>query len=251
MAASGVLPTYQRYVNGVPVPSSRKTLRLREKYIILLVFATFGIVCFGAFFFLPNLQDRVTMVEVRKRFRDAGEGLFLPQQEGGGTGNAGKVIPFRHDDFVDPHKIDDKIRLQMNIEKDWENVKVKEALDKQGIKEDQAKQIKGNIQEDKEKILMKQKEEEEKKKEEERKKALEVDKDHAGHPGAQGGEPLDSSVKEKRDKVREVRTKILRTKLHLPVHYVLLHYCKFIYYVLSAYNYVCYQLIKQHTCSMV
>lgn len=199
MAASGVLPTYQRYVNGVPVPSSRKTLRLREKYIILLVFATFGIVCFGAFFFLPNLQDRVTMVEVRKRFRDAGEGLFLPQQEGA------RSAVLRHDDIVDPHKIDDKIRLQMNIEKDWESAKVKEALEKQGIKDEEAKQIKGNIQEDKEKILQKQKEEEEKKKAEEREKALKVDKDHAGHPGAQGGEPSEASVREKRDKIKQVR----------------------------------------------
>ena len=207
MAANGVLPTYQRYVNGVPVPASRKTLRLREKYIILLVFATFGIVCFGAFFFLPNLQDRVTMVEVRKRFRDAGEGLFLPQQEG-----AGKVL--RHDDFVDPHKIADKERFQMNIEKDGESAKLKEALEKQGIKEEEAKQIQDNIQEDKEKILQKQKVEEEKKKEEEREKALKVDKDHAGHPGAQGGEPLESSVKEKRDKIREVRTRIRYMSQH-------------------------------------
>lgn len=202
MAASGVLPTYQRYVNGVPVPSSRKTLRLREKYIILLVFATFGIVCFGAFFFLPNLQDRVTMVEVRKRFRDAGEGLFLPQQEGA------RNAVLRHDDnnnIVDPHKIDDKIRLQMNIEKDWENARVKEELEKHGIKEGEVKQIKDNIQEDKEKIRQKQKEEEEKKKAEERKKALKVDKDHKGHPGAQGGEPSETSVREKRDKIKEVR----------------------------------------------
>ncbi|XP_076445809.1 mannosyl-oligosaccharide 1,2-alpha-mannosidase IA-like [Babylonia areolata] len=198
MAASGVLPTYQRYVNGVPVPSSRKTLRLREKYIILLVFATFGIVCFGAFFFLPNLQDRVTMVEVRKRFRDAGEGLFLPQQEGGG--GPGKII--RHDDIVDPHKIDDKIRLQMNIEKDIINVK--EELKKQGIKDEEAEKIKDEIKEDKEKVIQQKKEAEEVKKEEDKKKALEVDKDHVGHPGAQGGEPSEASVKEKRDKIREM-----------------------------------------------
>ncbi|KAL8581913.1 hypothetical protein ACOMHN_010287 [Nucella lapillus] len=190
MAASGVLPSYQRYVNGVPVPSSRKTLRLREKYIILLVFATFGIVCFGAFFFLPNLQDRVTMVEVRKQFRDAGEGLFLPQQESGG---AGKIL--RHDDIVDPHKIDDKIRLQNAV---------KEAFEKQGLKEDEAKKMKDKIQEDKEKIIQKKKEEEEAKKEEEKKKASVVDRDHQGHPGAQGGEPSDSTVKEKRNKIREM-----------------------------------------------
>ncbi|KAK7107386.1 mannosyl-oligosaccharide 1,2-alpha-mannosidase IA-like [Littorina saxatilis] len=202
MAASGVLPTYQRYVNGVPVPAGRKTLRLREKYIILLVFATFGIVCFGAFFFLPNLQDRVTMVEVRKRFRDAGEGLFLPQQEG--DSHEGKVIPRHDDDLVDPHKIDDKIRLQMNIEKDMANVKVKKELDKQGIKGEEVKKLQGNIQEDKDKILQKQKEEEEKKKLEEKQKALQVEQDHAGHVGAKGGEPQDSTAKEKRDTVRKM-----------------------------------------------
>ena len=72
MAASSVLPTFQRYVNGIPVPQGRKSLRMREKYIIVLVFLTFGVVCFGAFFFLPDLRDRVSVAEMRKHFDKGG-----------------------------------------------------------------------------------------------------------------------------------------------------------------------------------
>ena len=204
MAASGVLPTFQRYVNGVPVPPARKTLRLKEKYVILLVFGTFGIVCFGAFFFLPNLQEKVNIVEVKKHLKDAGDmagNMFNIHEKEGGNG---KVIGIRHDDLVDPHKIDDKIRLQMNIEKEWANAKVQEALDKQGIKADEAQKLKDSIQSDKDKVIQMQIEEDTKKKEEERQNALKVEKEHSGHPGAQGGEPSDAAARDRRNTVKAV-----------------------------------------------
>lgn len=197
MAAAGVLPTYQRYVNGVPVPASRKTLRLREKYIILLVFVTFGTVCFGAFFFLPNLQDRVTMVAVQKQFQNAGQDLFFPKHEDIEKGEKMK----RHDGVVDPHKIDDKIRLQINIENAVLNMK---QTDNRPITEGENAMELKLIREEKEKILLRNREEEEKKKQEEKQKALQVQKDHSGHPGAQGGQPADPEVKGKRDRVKQV-----------------------------------------------
>ncbi|XP_041354886.1 mannosyl-oligosaccharide 1,2-alpha-mannosidase IA-like [Gigantopelta aegis] len=204
MAAASVLPTYQRYVNGVPVPQSRKTLRLREKYIILLVFVTFFIVCFGAFFFLPDLRDRVTMNEMRRHFRDAGNVMFFPQAHVDGHLKAnGKVI--RHDDAFDPHKIDDKVRLHEKIEVDWQQQKLNEALEKRlNEHPDEIKKWKDEVQAAKEKVLQKQKEEEEKRKAEEKKKALVVEQDHEGHPGAGGGEPGDPETKIRRDKVKEM-----------------------------------------------
>ena len=204
MAAASVLPTFQRYVNGVPVLQGRKTLRLREKYIILLVFVTFFIVCFGAFFFLPDLRDRVTMNEMRKHLRDAGNVMFLPQaHEDGHLRGNGKLI--RHDDAFDPHKIDDKVRLHEKIEVDWQQQKLNEALQKRLNRHpNEIKKLKDEVQSAKEKVLQKQKEEQEKRKEEDRKKALEVEHDHEGHPGAIGGEPDDLETKARRDKVKEV-----------------------------------------------
>ena len=79
MAASGVFINNHRYINGVFAPTSRKVLHFREKYIMLLVFSAFIIVCFGAVFFLPTIQDRsyvvVGLLEIRKHFQNA-EGIF-------------------------------------------------------------------------------------------------------------------------------------------------------------------------------
>lgn len=202
---TGVLPLYQRYVNGVPVPQGRRTLRLREKYIILLVFMTFTAVCTCAFLFLPNLQDKVSMDEVRKQLQDAG-GMFIPQARLGPDGASlvkGKFL--RHDnDLEDPHVEKDKEKLQFKIERAWEKDKLNEQLKHMNIKPDEAEKLKNSIQEDKESIIKKQKEEEEKRKREEQEEAKKIYKDHEGHPGARGGEPSDPAVKAKRDKVKEV-----------------------------------------------
>lgn len=60
----GILPTYQqpKFVSGVPtgIPITRRTLRIREKYVLGLVGCVFGFVCFGAIFFLPDMRDRVS-----------------------------------------------------------------------------------------------------------------------------------------------------------------------------------------------
>lgn len=78
--ASGGLPTYQKYVNGVPVPQRRTaTLRMREKYVVLLVFVTFMMVCFGAFLFLPDFGNRVNVIDIKKQMQ-VGDSLFIPKQ---------------------------------------------------------------------------------------------------------------------------------------------------------------------------
>jgi hypothetical protein len=81
---AGLLPQYQRVNAGVPVSMIRKSLRPREKCLILLVFATLGVVCFGAFFYLPDYgkvkpgPDRSVYYKVYQHVQKAGEELLMP-----------------------------------------------------------------------------------------------------------------------------------------------------------------------------
>ncbi len=198
MAASQVLPTYQRYVNGVPVPQTRKTLRLREKYIVLLVFVTFGTVCFGAFFFLPDLRERVGSDHV--------QGVFVPQPE-----DDGSKKPFFHspneDDghgHRDKQKEELNLKIQDAIRRNPDMVRPKTPLG--NVSKSEHDKIKGIIEQEKDKLAKEKLEAEEKKLKEEQQKALDEVKDHKGHQGGQGGEPSDEETKKRRDKVKEVNT---------------------------------------------
>lgn len=191
-----LLPTYRRYVNGVPQPIGRKSLRLREKYIILLVFLTFGTVCFGAFFFLPDLRDRVAMIEVRRQLQIAGNDMFVP----GVDQHIGQ-----HGD-VDIHKIEDQKRLDGKIEEERQKQKRLEDLsNKLNMQNDDTLKVKKEIDEAKEKLKEEEiRKEMEIKKEEEKKNIEVVHKEHEGGSDTRGGEPSDPSVKEKRNKIKEV-----------------------------------------------
>lgn len=127
MATTGILPTYQRFLNGAPVPtSSRRSFRPREKYLILLVFLTFGVVCFGAFFFLPEFRGGGTVnsvYKVYKHMQKAGPELLIPAPPHGEevSETPGKLGLIRHDfDEQDPHKIEDKAKLLAKIAEDTE-----------------------------------------------------------------------------------------------------------------------------------
>ena len=199
MAALTVLPTYQRYVNGVPVPQKRNTLRLREKYIVLLVFVTFGTVCFGAFFFLPDLRDRVSVNGLRKDFAND---VFLPKPVDVAPG---RVIRHSPDEDVDEHQIGDQIKLGIKIKAD----KKREEIDahmrqKLNISKGEHDKVKQEIEEDKNKIVKEKEEDIKKKAEEEKEKNLKEVKDHAGVAGGQGGVPSDEETKKRQDTVRNV-----------------------------------------------
>lgn len=128
MAITGILPSYQRFLNGAPVPNStRRSFRPREKYLILLVFLTFGVVCFGAFFFLPEFRGGGTVNSVYKVYQNiqkAGPDLLIPAPPHGeeSSETPGKIGLLRHDfeEQSDPHKIEDKAKLFAKIEKDNE-----------------------------------------------------------------------------------------------------------------------------------
>ncbi|CAG9824004.1 unnamed protein product [Phaedon cochleariae] len=120
MSATGILPTYQRFVNGLPV-SSRRSFRAREKYVILLVFMTFGLVCFGTFFFLPEFKSGGTAESVYKMYnqmKKAGPELLIPPPPHMiDTREAVKVV--KHEEQgEDPHVIGDRAKLKAKIEQD-------------------------------------------------------------------------------------------------------------------------------------
>uniref|UniRef100_T1IIC1 Alpha-1,2-Mannosidase n=1 Tax=Strigamia maritima TaxID=126957 RepID=T1IIC1_STRMM len=203
MAAGTMLPTFQRYVNGIPMaPQGRKTLRLREKYIVILVFLTFGTVCFGAIFFLPEFRSASVSF---KHIRQAGPDLFLlppPPADDVGAGDdhvpgGGKLIRHNGPNDVDPHRIEDKARLVLRIEHDVEKERIrnsKNVLERPRVFDEKRNDTLNwgtnfNLRKEEERIN-------------DDIKALVTD--HPGGSGTQGGEPTDVEVKKKRDKVREI-----------------------------------------------
>ncbi|CAG4991759.1 unnamed protein product [Parnassius apollo] len=122
---TGILPTYQRFVNGVPVSSiSRRSFRLREKYLIVSVLLTFAIVWLGALFYLPEFKNSTSVNDsvynVYKRIQKAGPELLMPppvmHNEVGEFAAAGIV---RHgEEGDDPHIVEDRNRLRAKIEED-------------------------------------------------------------------------------------------------------------------------------------
>lgn len=122
---TGVLPTYQRFVNGVPVPTiSRRSFRIREKYLIASVLLTFGIVWLGALFYLPEFKNsnsvNDSVYNVYKRIQKAGPELLMPpplaQNDVGDFPIVGIV---RHgEEGDDPHILEDRNRLKAKIDED-------------------------------------------------------------------------------------------------------------------------------------
>ncbi|XP_058800666.1 mannosyl-oligosaccharide alpha-1,2-mannosidase IA-like, partial [Phymastichus coffea] len=140
VAGAGLLPSYQRIVSGVQPAQlfSRRSFRPREKYLILLVFLTFGIVCFGAFFFLPEdfrANGGVNSVyRVYQRMQKAGPELLIPapprsqDDDNFESNNRINAVPMHHGDIraEDPHLVEDKLKLQAKIDEEYQNHKTLE-----------------------------------------------------------------------------------------------------------------------------
>ena len=174
MASGGQLPTYQRYISGVPVPPSRKTLKLREKYIVLLVFVTFSTVCFGAFFFLPDLRDRVSVWEIRGLGQAGGDILVPPRQAAGGF-----VIDHHENEGIDAHQVVDRERFAQNLKWDAEKDIAEQIRGKLNMSKLDHAQIQSEIDAEKERLAKLKEFADEKRREEELRKAQEEIKDHA------------------------------------------------------------------------
>ncbi|CAH1975273.1 unnamed protein product [Acanthoscelides obtectus] len=198
MSATGILPTHQRFVNGVPVPSSRRSFRARERYVIFLVFLTFGLICFGTFFFLPEFKTGGTAESVYKvydQIKRAGPELLIPPPPHlEDTREAPRV--FRHETFVkeDPHLIGDREALRAKIEQDGE-LKVLERPD-WGMQKSSSTSKTNDLNQVDESVIAEGTVAE---------KIVTVPPAISDHyPIVKGGEDPDPAVREKRDKVKEM-----------------------------------------------
>lgn len=128
-----MIPTYTRMSqsigSGNQLPSkllmARRALRSREKFLILLLFATLAFVCFGGIFYLPDnfvATDKVR--EVYKKFQNAGPEIFIPappvsrHRHGlDPSGLDGSAAANANED--DRHIVGDRDRLNAKIQGDW------------------------------------------------------------------------------------------------------------------------------------
>lgn len=115
-----MLPTYSRLGTSLSV---RRALRTREKFLILLLFATLAFVCFGGVFYLPdNFVGTDKVRQVYKKIQSAGPEIFIP---------APPVARHHHQHGLDAmnsideqadgeqHILNDRNRLHEKIKGDW------------------------------------------------------------------------------------------------------------------------------------
>uniref|UniRef100_A0A8C8CKM1 alpha-1,2-Mannosidase n=1 Tax=Oncorhynchus tshawytscha TaxID=74940 RepID=A0A8C8CKM1_ONCTS len=160
-------------------PHHRATLRLSEKFILLLILSAFITLCFGAFFFLPDNSKH-------KRFDLGLEDVLIPHIEAPkGAKHPGMVPGFLQAE--EEESLRDKIRV------DHERA-LQEAKEKLRKSRDE---LRAEIQTEKSKVV------------EDLKKKKEVPKPLPPVPmpkvvGVNDGDPVEPDVKEKRDKIREM-----------------------------------------------
>lgn len=124
MTSTSVFPSYQRIVNRIPLAFTRRSFRSCERYIIILVFITFGIVCFGTLFYLPDLRNTAARSEsvyrVYDQIKRAGPELLIPPPPLENSREAPRIL--RHEGEInfgeDPHLLDDKEKFRAKIEQD-------------------------------------------------------------------------------------------------------------------------------------
>uniref|UniRef100_A0A8C7GKR4 alpha-1,2-Mannosidase n=1 Tax=Oncorhynchus kisutch TaxID=8019 RepID=A0A8C7GKR4_ONCKI len=158
-------------------PHHRATLRLSEKFILLLILSAFITLCFGAFFFLPDNSKH-------KRFDLGLEDVLIPHSAPSPPDHK----PQRGRDLMEEEEsLRDKIRV------DHERA-LQEAKEKLRKSRDE---LRAEIQTEKSKVV------------EDLKKKKEVPKPLPPVPmpkvvGVNDGDPVEPDVKEKRDKIREM-----------------------------------------------
>uniref|UniRef100_A0A8D0C8Q7 alpha-1,2-Mannosidase n=1 Tax=Scleropages formosus TaxID=113540 RepID=A0A8D0C8Q7_SCLFO len=168
-------------------PYHRATLRLSEKFILLLILSAFITLCFGAFFFLPDNSKH-------KRFDLGLEHMLIPHIDSSKEGRLSGGPVIHGQGLHDEHRHrEEEESLRSKIRADHERVleEAKEKLRKS------REQLRAEIQTEKNKVA----------------EQLKV-KDGAGKPlppvpmpklvGINDGDPGDPEVKEKRDKIREM-----------------------------------------------
>ncbi|XP_030642097.1 mannosyl-oligosaccharide 1,2-alpha-mannosidase IB [Chanos chanos] len=168
-------------------PHHRATLRLSEKFILLLILSAFITLCFGAFFFLPDNSKH-------KRFDLGLEDVLIPHIESGKEGrhNGGQVIIHGQGGHDEHRHREEEESLRDKIRADHERAlqEAKEKLRKS------KEELRAEIQTEKVKVA------EDLKKKEGPKPLPPVPMPKL--VGVNDGDPGDPDVKEKRDKIREM-----------------------------------------------
>ncbi|XP_074625403.1 mannosyl-oligosaccharide 1,2-alpha-mannosidase IA-like [Acropora palmata] len=185
-----VLPTHHKFHI---IPVNRSGLRLREKYVLVLIFTAFLLLCFGTFFFVPDLRDRTYLEDAYKRFVGVGGDIFpikapktpvvkVAEEPNSKSGRNGGIDPSEPKEILDrtPEKTTMKVSLSH-----------KELIEK--------------IRKEKETFIQ------ERKSQAEEEKRAKIDKlvnsstvDETGAKGISGGEPLDKIAKERRDFIKKM-----------------------------------------------
>jgi len=147
MATTGVLPSYQRYGNGSSIPAAiRRSFRPKEKYLIGLVFITFVVVCFGAFFFLPEYKGGTFNSNVYNKFYEHLQNapqLLIPPPPLSNDENLIGVVRHGDDVYSDPHRKEDQERLIAKIEEDEQQQKVLERPNTVPVEKNDAEENEG------------------------------------------------------------------------------------------------------------
>lgn len=124
-----MLPTYSRIsgtgnvqLSSKLLTTTRKALRTREKFLILLLLATLGFVCLGGFFYLPdNFVPSEKVREVYKKIQNAGPEMFMQpppvvrRHRHGADTSEGE----RGASGGDGHISMDRVRLNAKIQNEW------------------------------------------------------------------------------------------------------------------------------------
>lgn len=185
-----VLPTHHKFHT---IPVNRSGLRLREKYVLVLIFTAFLLLCFGTFFFVPDLRDRTYLEDAYKRFVGVGGDIFpikapktpvvkVAEEPISKSGRNGGIDPSEPKEILD--KTPEKTTMKVSLSH-------KELIEK--------------IRKEKEKFIQ------ERKSQAEEEKRAKIDKlvnsstvDETGAKGISGGEPLDKIAKERRDFIKKM-----------------------------------------------
>lgn len=105
-----MLPLYQRIGSSSTQIKLKSSIRIREKILIFLVLLTFGFVCFGGFFFLPDNFSSDSVRQVYNKFKKHSPEIFIP---------APPVEKHRDFDI-------DRIKLQQKIANDFNDDEILE-----------------------------------------------------------------------------------------------------------------------------
>ncbi|CAB3987590.1 Mannosyl-oligosaccharide 1,2-alpha-mannosidase IB [Paramuricea clavata] len=181
-----MLPTHYRSVNV-----QKSGLRVREKYVLVIICGIFCCLMFGAFFFVPDLSSvgylQAGKQALSKLVYNARDRVVVP------------IRPPVKDDL-------DDILKEHEVEKNKVDNKPVENDNDDSDDDDADEQVKEKIQREKEKLREQRREEEEQKKQEEKERLLRM-KPTKHKEKAGGGEPKDEETKKRQDTVKKMMEK--------------------------------------------